>query len=58
MDKKEEELNLILCDNCGYYNKKYHIKKYGVCNRCHKVLDKKAKFEYEMFCRLRLWRKK
>jgi hypothetical protein len=25
---------------------------------CHKVLDEKAKYEYEMFVRLHLWRNK
>lgn len=48
----------IKCDNCGYFNQKCNVDKYGTCKLCGKTLDKKAKFDYEMFCRLRLWRKK
>ena len=46
------------CDNCGYFNQKCNVDRYGTCKLCGKTLDKKAKFDYEMFCRLRLWRKK
>lgn len=52
-----EELGLIYCDECGYCNRKEMIDKYGTCKRCRKVLDDKAKFNYEMNMRLRLWRK-
>ena len=41
---------------CGYYNHESNVKKYGTCKLCGKVLDKKAKFDYEMYCRLRLWK--
>lgn len=48
----------IKCNDCGYFNQKYNVDKYGTCKLCGKTLDDKAKFNYEMFCRLRLWRKK
>lgn len=48
---------VIICEACGYYNQKFNVDRWGTCKRCNKVLDEKAKFEYEMFCRLRLWRK-
>jgi hypothetical protein len=43
---------------CGYFNQEHNVKRYGVCKGCGEVLDAKAKFDYEMICRLRLWRKK
>ena len=52
----EERLGIIKCE-CGYYNHKDKIKKYGTCRLCGKVLDKKAKYDYEMNKRLKLWRK-
>ncbi len=52
----EKSLNLIKCDECSYYNHKSNIEKYGTCLRCGSVLNKKAKFDYEMFCKLRMWR--
>ena len=55
--KKEQKEILILCDNCGYHNHDYNVKRYGTCTNCGTTLDKKAKFDYEMYCRLRLWRK-
>ena len=48
---------LVVC-KCGYNNKLINVKRYGTCTRCGAVLDEKAKFEYEMVVRLRLWRKK
>lgn len=56
MEKKIHE-EIIKCE-CGYNNKWFNVKKYGTCTRCKKVLDKKTKFEYEMYNRLRLWRSK
>ena len=53
-DKSFDEL--VKCDKCGYNNKKFNIEKYGTCLRCGSVLNKKAKFDYEMFCKLRMWR--
>lgn len=53
----EEKLDLIKCD-CGYYNHKEMIQKYGTCKLCGKVLNKKAKYNYEMYKRLKMWRKK
>lgn len=46
-----------LC-KCGYFNQKFNIDRYGTCKGCGEVLDPKAKYKYEMFCRLKLWRKK
>lgn len=43
---------------CGYFNQEEHVKRYGTCKYCSAVLDAKAKYKYEMFCRLKLWRKK
>lgn len=57
MKKYKEELKGIKCD-CGYFNQEENLKKYGTCRGCGKVLDQKAKFDYEMFCKLRLWKRK
>ncbi len=55
--KKSKELDNIICE-CGYQNHKENVKRYGTCRCCGKVLDQKAKFDYEMICRLRLWKNK
>lgn len=55
MKKKIWEPNII-CDRCGYQNHKKYVDKYGTCNLCGKVLNEKAKFNYEMVKRLYLWR--
>ena len=55
MKKKIWETNII-CDRCGYQNHKKYVDKYGTCNLCGKVLNEKAKFNYEMVKRLYLWR--
>ncbi len=55
--KKEKFVPGIKCE-CGYQNKEFNVRTYGTCTRCGKVLDSKAKFNYEMFTRLRLWRGK
>ena len=52
----EEKLGIMKCE-CGYYNHLDKIKIYGTCKLCGKVLDKKAKYNYEMNKRLKLWRK-
>jgi len=52
-----EQLDNIKCE-CGYCNHKDNVKRYGTCRGCGKVLDKKAKFNYEMYTKLRLWRKR
>lgn len=57
MQKKKKEIPNIVCD-CGYQNKPEMVKRYGTCRLCGKTLDKKAKYEYEMFVRLHLWRNK
>ena len=58
MKKDDSFLRGTLCDECGYFNQEQNVKRYGTCKRCNKVLDPKAKFDYEMFCRLKRWRKK
>ena len=49
--------DFIKCEKCGYCNKKYFIQKYGTCNCCKNVLDPKAKFEYDMVNKLKLWKR-
>lgn len=48
----------IKCPDCKYSNHEFNVKRYGTCRLCGKVLDKKAKFNYEMYVKLRRWRKK
>ncbi len=55
--KKKKFLPLITCE-CGYNNQLENVAKYGTCRLCGKVLDEKAKFNREMYIRLRLWRDK
>lgn len=55
--KNYKDLGNIICE-CGYQNHKEHVARYGTCKGCGKVLDDKAKLKYEMYVRLRLWRKK
>ena len=54
----DKPLDFIVCDSCGYNNQPMNVKKYGTCLRCGYVIDPKAKYEYEMICRLRLWKNK
>lgn len=58
-DKEEfmKSIGSVKC-TCGYWNKDFNIKRYGTCTRCHKVLDKKAYFEYCMIVKLKAWRDK
>lgn len=58
MKIKEKKQEFINCPYCDYNNKKENVERYGTCTRCHEILDKKAKFDKEMFDRLRLWRGK
>ena len=51
------DLGNIKCE-CGYQNHKENVMKYGTCKFCGKVLDQKAKYRYEMYVRLRMWRYK
>lgn len=53
---KRKDLGNIKCE-CGYQNHKENVMRYGTCTGCGRVLDQKAKFNYEMFTKLRLWRK-
>lgn len=55
--KRKDFLDNVICE-CGYQNHKESVKRYGTCKLCGKVLDPRAKFDYEMFCKLRLWRKR
>ena len=57
-NKRNDFFTNVICDTCGYQNHKENVDHYGTCRLCGKILDKKAKFNYEMFCKLRLWRKK
>lgn len=50
------ELENIKCDVCGYQNHRENVDRYGTCKLCGKTLDEKAKYKYEMFCRLKMWR--
>lgn len=54
--KKLKPLDNIKCE-CGYSNLKKNVMRYGTCRLCGKVLDPKAKFDYEMYVKLRRWRK-
>ena len=59
MKKKKKNIyeNMIQCPKCGKWSIKSYVNIYGSC-LCGEVLDEKAKFKYEMFIRLRLWRNK
>ena len=57
-NKEYKELNLVKCPYCDYNNKIYNVEKYGTCTRCGMTVDKKAKYKYEMACRLKLWKGK
>ncbi len=46
---------MMQCPRCGKWSKKSYVDTYGTC-LCGEVLDKKAKYRYEMFIKLRLWR--
>ena len=56
MRKKTVDLGNIKCE-CGYQNHKENVMRYGTCRGCGKTLDSKAKYNYEMYTKLRLWRK-
>ena len=55
--KKKKDI-FIDCPVCHYKNKLDNVKRYGSCKLCETVLDNKAKYRYEMYCRLHLWSKK
>ena len=57
MKKDKVIVEFVDCE-CGYHNQPKNVKRYGTCTGCGRVLDKKAKFEYEMYCKLNLWRYK
>lgn len=56
MGHEKSFLTTKLCEKCGYRNHARNYKKYGTCTRCGAVIDEKAKFRYEMYTKLRLWR--
>lgn len=59
MKKQREFHNTnVICENCGYQNHKENVKLYGTCRGCGRILDPQAKMKYEMYVRLRLWRKR
>ena len=55
-EKRDKPLDNVKCE-CGYQNLQENVKRYGTCRLCGKVLDPKAKFDYEMYVKLRRWRK-
>lgn len=57
-NKRNDFFTNVICDECGYQNHKENVDHYGTCRLCGKVLDSKAKFDYEMFCKLHLWKKR
>ena len=57
MKEKNKDL-WVICPNCKYYNQKELVDRFGTCKLCNKVLNEKAKYKYEMYCRLRLWSRK
>ena len=56
--RRYKELPNVKCSICGYQNKAGNVAKYGTCKLCGSVLDAKAKYKYEMYIRLKMWRKK
>lgn len=56
--KENKYVIRIQCPDCKYQNSLKNVKIYGTCKLCGKILDEKAKFQYEMFCKLRRWRKR
>jgi len=58
MGKEKDFLDkMIQCPKCGKWSKKSYVQQYGSC-LCGQVLDEKAKYKYEMFIKLHLWRNK
>lgn len=53
---KEERYKYKIRCKCGYWNKIDYVNIYGTCLRCGETLNSKAKFKYEMYDRLKLWR--
>lgn len=58
MGKKDKSFEDGTLCKCGYFNQKVNLDRYGTCKMCGEVLDPKAKYKYEMFCRLKMWRTK
>ena len=55
-NKKDIPLKGIKCE-CGYFNQEKNVLVYETCRGCGKILNPKNKFKYEMFCKLRMWKK-
>lgn len=47
-EERAKEMGLIMCEDCGYCNQPFNVKKYGTCTCCGKILNAKAKFFYEI----------
>lgn len=56
-EKKDFFEQMIQCPRCGKWSRKTYVQTYGTC-LCGEVLDEKAKFKYEMYVKLHLWRNK
>lgn len=42
------EENFVVCDKCGYNNRKGRIDNFGFCLCCKKILDEKAYLKYKL----------
>ena len=42
------EENFVVCDKCGYNNKRGRLDNYGFCLRCNNVIDERAYFKYRL----------
>ena len=40
--------NFVVCDKCGYNNRKGRFDNFGCCLRCGAILDKKIYFKRQM----------
>ena len=49
--------NFVKCPKCGYLNRKEAVAKWGTCLSCKNVLDKRAKFRYDLITRKIIKRK-
>lgn len=56
--KKDKKLIPMWVCGCGYNNHPKLVERFGTCRGCGKTLDPKAKYKYEMYCRLHMWSKK
>lgn len=40
--------NYIICEHCGYNNKKTNVEKYGTCLKCRSILDPKSYLKFKI----------